>query len=109
MAGAPLKGIQLRVTNGDFEYRIRLKTMVGEHMQDVLGEPLQNRPDEPARELTVDEAIELAIQLQQQDDLDAAEIVYREIRRVDPDNPRAMHFSGVLAHQLGRSSDGASR
>jgi predicted TPR repeat methyltransferase len=79
--------------------------MLGEHMQDVLGEPLHEQPDEPARKLTVDEAIELAIQLQQQDSLDAAEMVYGEIRRVAPDHPRAMHFSGVLAHQLGRSSD----
>jgi predicted TPR repeat methyltransferase len=77
-------------------------------MQDVLDDPLPEQPDEPARELTVDEAIELAIQLQQQGDLQAAEIIYGEIRRVDPENARAMHFSGVLAHQLGRSSDAAA-
>ena len=82
--------------------------MLGEHMQDVLGEPLRDQPEEPARELTVEEAIELAIQLQQRDNLDAAEIIYREIRRVVPDDPRAMHFSGVLAHQLGRSTDAAA-
>jgi predicted TPR repeat methyltransferase len=82
--------------------------MLGEHMRDALGEPLPEQPDEPARELTVDEAIELAIQLQQQESLDAAEIIYREIRRVDPDNARAMHFAGVLAHQRGRSTDAAA-
>lgn len=75
-------------------------------MQDVLNEPLGGEAEEPPRELTVDQAIELAIQLQQQGDLDAAEIVYREIRRVDPDNPRALHFAGVLAHQQGRSAEG---
>lgn len=80
--------------------------MRGEHMQDALGEPLQEEGDEPSRELTVDEAIDLAILLQKQEDLDAAEIVYREIRRVDPQNPKALHYSGVLAHQLGRSADG---
>jgi predicted TPR repeat methyltransferase len=79
-------------------------------MQDVLGqplgEPLKEQADEPVRELTVDEAIDLAILLQQQDDLDAAELVYREIRRVDPGNAKAMHFAGVLAHQLGRHDEG---
>ena len=77
-------------------------------MQDVVDEPLGQDPEEPARELTVEEAIEIAILLQKQDDLNAAEIVYREIRRVDPANARAMHYSGVLAHQLGRSEDGIS-
>jgi predicted TPR repeat methyltransferase len=75
-------------------------------MQDALGEPLAEQPDEPSRELTVDEAIDLAILLQKQEDFAAAEIVYREIRRVDPNNPKALHYSGVLAHQLGRSADG---
>jgi predicted TPR repeat methyltransferase len=80
--------------------------MLGEHMQDVLKEPVGDTIEEPPRELTVDQAIELAIQLQQQRELDAAEIVYREIQRVDPENPRALHFAGVLAHQQGRSADG---
>jgi predicted TPR repeat methyltransferase len=75
-------------------------------MQDALGEPLAEQPDEPSRELTVDEAIDLAILLQKQEDFAAAEIVYREIRRVDPANAKALHYSGVLAHQLGRSADG---
>ncbi|MEO6237658.1 MAG: tetratricopeptide repeat protein [Vicinamibacterales bacterium] len=77
-------------------------------MQHVVGEPLHQQPDEPARALTVDEAIEIAIQLQQQGKFDSAEILYREIRRVDPENARAMHFAGVLAHQCGRSSEGVT-
>jgi Flp pilus assembly protein TadD len=80
---------------------------MGTHLQDVLGSALPDQPDEPPRELTVDEAIELAIQLHQQGHLDGAEIVYREIRRVDPDNARALHFSGILTHQLGRSAEAA--
>jgi predicted TPR repeat methyltransferase len=75
-------------------------------MQKVLGEPLRDDTEVESRELTLDEAIELAIQLQQQHELEAAEIVYREIRRVDPDNLRAMHYGGVLLHQMGRSDEG---
>jgi predicted TPR repeat methyltransferase len=76
-----------------------------EHMQDVLGEPISEPTEDAPRELTVDQAIELAIQLQQQGDLEAAEIIHREIRRVDPDNARALHFAGVLTHQQGHHDE----
>lgn len=77
-------------------------------MHDVLGEPITQPAEEPPRELTVDEAIVLAIQLQQQGDLEAAQMIYGEIRRVDPDNARALHFAGVLAHQQGRCDEGVA-
>src|SRR5262249_22247519 len=75
-------------------------------MQKVLGEPLQDEAESPSRELTVDEAIAIAIQLQQQRELEAAEVVYREIRRACPDHARATHYAGVLSHQMGRSDEG---
>ena len=81
---------------------------MGEHMHDVLGEPVSEPTEEAPRELTVDEAIELAVRLQRQGDLDAAAILHREIRRVDPDNPKALHFAGVLAHQQGRHDEGVA-
>jgi predicted TPR repeat methyltransferase len=77
-------------------------------MQEILGEPLHQEPDAPARELTVDEALELGIQCQQQEAFEAADLIFREIRRVHPGNPRAIHFAGVLAHQRGNSADGAA-
>jgi predicted TPR repeat methyltransferase len=78
---------------------------MGNRMQDVLGEPLGDQPEEPTRELTVEEAIDLAIQLQRQGDFDAAAIMFREIRTVAPSDVRAMHYAGVLAHQQGRSGE----
>src|SRR5437762_8775227 len=78
-------------------------TMFGEHMQDLLQHTTEPEVDEPSRELTVDEALEIAIQLHQDDRLEEANVVYREILAVDSANPRALHFSGVLAHQVGRS------
>lgn len=83
-------------------------TMFGEHMQDLLQQTNEPEPDEPPRELTVDEALAIAIQLHQDDRLEEANVVYQEILKVDPDNPRALHFAGVLAHQIGRSHDGVA-
>ena len=80
--------------------------MFGERMQDLLQQTTPPEPEEPVRELTVDEALQIAIQLQRDDRLEEANAVYGEILRVDPANPRALHFAGVLAHQMGRSSDG---
>jgi predicted TPR repeat methyltransferase len=78
--------------------------MFGEHMQDLLQQKTEPEPGE-TRELTVDEALHIAIQLQQDARFEEARVVYNEILVVDPSNPRALHFSGVLAHQLGRSSE----
>jgi predicted TPR repeat methyltransferase len=60
----------------------------------------------PSRELTLDEAIELAIMLQQSQQLAAAGEVYRRVFDTAPDHPRALHYAGVLAHQEGRSDEG---
>jgi predicted TPR repeat methyltransferase len=58
--------------------------------------------DRPVR---LDEAISIAIRLQQNDQWVAAGDVYRRILEVAPDYPDAVHFSGVLAHQEGRSEE----
>jgi predicted TPR repeat methyltransferase len=79
--------------------------MFGEHMQELLRQTTDD-VEEPSRELTVEEALALAIQLHQQHELTAAELVYRQILQVAPEHPRAVHFAGVLAHQSGRSDDG---
>jgi predicted TPR repeat methyltransferase len=80
--------------------------MFGEHMEDLLQQTTEPEAEEPSRELTLEEALQIAIQLQQQDEFVAAELVYKQILMVAPEHPRALHFAGVLAHQLGRSSDG---
>ncbi|HEX6316518.1 MAG TPA: tetratricopeptide repeat protein [Gemmatimonadaceae bacterium] len=79
--------------------------MFGEHMQDLLGQTTEST-EEPPRELTVEEVLEIAIHLHQRDQLAEAEVVYRRILAVEPEHSRALHFAGILAHQLGRSSDG---
>jgi predicted TPR repeat methyltransferase len=45
----------------------------------------------------------IAVVLQQNEQLAAAEHIYRSILEVAPDHADALHFSGVLAHQQARS------
>lgn len=62
-------------------------------------------PSADTRELTIDEAIAVAILLQKNDQFTDAEAVYRGVLEVAPDHPDALHFAGVLAHQQGRSDE----
>ena len=57
------------------------------------------------RAVSLDEAVSIAIRLQQNDQWVAAGDMYRRILEKAPDFPDALHFSGVLAHQEGRSDD----
>lgn len=61
--------------------------------------------DPPPRELTVDEAIALAIQLQKQQHLTEAEQLYARVLDVAPHHPDALHYTGLLAHQKGRTDE----
>ncbi len=81
--------------------------MFGERMQDLLGQEIED-VEEPTRELTVAEAIAIAIHLQQHDRLAEAAAVYGQILAADPGHPEALHYAGVLAHQLGRGDDGVA-
>ena len=54
-------------------------------------------------ELSLDEAVELAVRLQQQEELVAAGELLRRVLETAPEHPSALHFAGVLAHQEGRS------
>jgi predicted TPR repeat methyltransferase len=57
------------------------------------------------RELTVDEAVALAILLQQNEQLAEAQELYRRVLDAAPNHPNALHYAGVLAHQQGRSDE----
>jgi len=59
----------------------------------------------PTRELTLEEAVSIAIQLQKNEQLAEAEQVYRRIFDIAPNHPEALHYAGVLAHQQGRSDE----
>jgi predicted TPR repeat methyltransferase len=60
---------------------------------------------EMTAELSIDQAIRLAVGLQQRLALDDAERIYRRILELIPEHPDALHFLGVLQHQCGRSQE----
>ena len=79
--------------------------MFSERTQHVLGQHLVDA-DEESRELTVDEAMQIAQALHQRGQVAEAEAIYRQVLVVEPGNARAMHFAGMAAHQLGRTAEG---
>jgi predicted TPR repeat methyltransferase len=54
------------------------------------------------RELTLEEAVAFAIFLQKNQHFAEAHELYRRVLEVSPDHPRALHYTGVLAHQQGK-------
>ena len=70
-----------------------------------MSEPLMEPSETPARELTLEEAVALAILLQKNEQLAEAQELYRRVLELAPDHPRALHYAGVLAHQQGRSDE----
>ena len=65
------------------------------------------RPLEAAvpRELTLEEAVTVAILLQKNEEFTAAHEVYRRVLEAAPDHPRALHYAGLLAHQQQRNDE----
>src|SRR5262245_41247383 len=66
-----------------------------------------SKENHPARtrELTLDEAVSLAVLLQKNEQFIEANEVYRRVLETAPDHPRALHYAGVLAHQQGRNEE----
>lgn len=79
--------------------------MFSERTQDLLDQHIVDMEEEP-RELTVGEAMQFAQVLHQRGQVAEAEAIYREVLVAEPDNARALHFTGMAAHQLGRSAEG---
>jgi predicted TPR repeat methyltransferase len=63
---------------------------------------------EESIELSVPDALGLALRCQRTGDLDAAERLYHGILELIPEHVDALHFLGVLAHQRGQSERGAA-
>jgi predicted TPR repeat methyltransferase len=59
----------------------------------------------PTRELTLEEAVSIAIPLQKNGQLVEAQELYRRVLETEPNHPQALHYSGVLAHQQGRNDE----
>jgi predicted TPR repeat methyltransferase len=60
------------------------------------------------RQVTVDEAIAIAMKYQRYGYPAEAEALYRQVLEVQPEQPDALHYLGVLAHDHGRGEEGMS-
>ena len=61
----------------------------------------EDTSDPPSRELTIDEAIAVAIGLQKQQHLAEAEQLYAKVLEVEPHHPDALHYTGLLRPPAG--------
>ncbi len=61
--------------------------------------------DDEAAQLTVDQAIRLAVGLQQRLRLNEAEAIYQRVLDHIPGHPDSLHFLGLLQHQRGRPEE----
>ena len=53
--------------------------------------------------LTIQQAIDLAVQHHTAGDLPKAESIYKQILKADPNQPMALHLFGPVAHQVGKN------
>jgi predicted TPR repeat methyltransferase len=84
--------------------------LASESVSEPVSEPPSEVPSESGRrEVTLDEAMTMAVAFQRRGQLAEAEEMYRMILAVLPDEPVALHYSGVLAHQQGRNDDAIAR
>jgi len=60
-------------------------------------------PAEQEQTLTVQQAIDLALQYHNAGDLSKAESIYNQIIQIEPNQPIALHLLGVIAHQVGKN------
>ena len=58
---------------------------------------------EQQQTLTIQQALNLAVQHHNAGRLSEAETIYQQILQTDPDQPVALHLLGVIAHQVGKN------
>jgi predicted TPR repeat methyltransferase len=69
---------------------------------------MNTETQEPAKEATLEDALRMAVQMQQNRQLEGAEQLYRRILALVPDHPDALHLLGMVHHQTGRSDEGVA-
>jgi predicted TPR repeat methyltransferase len=75
-------------------------------MQGLLGEHIEDKDAQvESRQLSVDEVVEIGVSFHRDGRLDDALTIYGEVLKVQPQNPIALHYSGVLANQIGQHED----
>lgn len=62
----------------------------------------------PTSEMSIDQALQYAMDLHRDGALEGAATIYQRILDVLPDHPDALHLLGMARHQMGRSEDGVA-
>src|SRR3989338_4337392 len=57
------------------------------------------------KELTIKEALDLAVKYHKENKLGEAEVLYKKILDKEPNNANALHLLGVIAYQRGKYGD----
>ena len=61
-------------------------------------------PAQQEQTLSIQQAINLAVQHHTAGDLPKAEGIYQQILQAEPNQPGALHLLGVIAHQVGKNN-----
>jgi tetratricopeptide (TPR) repeat protein/SAM-dependent methyltransferase len=73
---------------------------------DKMTNPIETHSPIPAKQeqtLTIQQALDLAFKHHTAGDLPKAEGIYNQILQADPNQPVALHFLGLIAHQIGEN------
>ena len=61
-------------------------------------------PSEQEQTLTIQQAIDLALEHHTAGELPKAEGIYQQVLQAEPNQPIALHLLGVIAHQVGKNN-----
>jgi predicted TPR repeat methyltransferase len=70
-------------------------------MTDIFTEEQQTHEDTPG-ELTLDDALALAIELHRKGEIDTADVLYERILEIAPEHSDALHYRGLIALYRGK-------
>jgi Tfp pilus assembly protein PilF len=60
-------------------------------------------------EVSIEEAAQIGIEFLKRGQVRDAEVLFEKLLQIAPGQPDAMHYSGIVAHKLGRSDEGIAR
>ncbi len=69
----------------------------------VLHQPAEAAAETGQQSLTIQQALDLALQHHNADRLPEAKNIYRQVGQAEPNLPAALHLPGVLFHQVGQN------
>ena len=106
MAGQSLNGVRA----GRRRRRLRLPVRLSVGMNRARGSIEETHMDGETKrvELTVDEALALAVEFLKKGQFGEAEVILHAVLKLEPGNADALHYSGIVAHKRG-NNDGSDR